>query len=217
MVYVTGGDSFVDVEPRVGAAGLDEHVVKIPAKALGDDGEQTIEVSRSMANSSGIVYLIGYTGTDGELTDARLDEDDSTTFREPAPDFIVKVVFQDPPAAKNDDGDDISFITVSPVARGKTTAIATITVMDENEHAVSGFVNLTIEGADSVLFKDSNLKTHRDELESDGTLMVDIKGLPKTGPFKIKITAEIGELTLTKDIVRTGEAAMVEGRRLRLY
>ena len=74
--------------------------------------------------------------------------------------------------------------------------------MDENEHAVSGFVTLTVEGGSSVLFKNSNLKTHRTELGSDGKVDEIIIGLPKTGPFKIKITAEIGGLTLEKNIFR---------------
>ena len=111
---------------------------------------------------------------------------------------------------KNDDGDDISLISVNPVARNRAKANATITVMDENENPVSGFVNLTVEGGDSVVFTASNLKTHRAKLKSDGTVEVEVSGLPKTGPFKIKITAEIGGLTLTKNIVRTGDAEIVE-------
>ena len=35
-------------------------------------------------------------------------------------------------------------------------------------------------------------------------------GLPRTGPFKIMVTAEIGGLTLEEDIVRTGDAMTVE-------
>ena len=128
---MTGGDSFLSVDPRVAAAGLDEYVVNIPARSLGEDGEQTIDVSRSMADSSGIVYLIGYTGDPSgsgpdNLTDTRLDDDDSTTFKRDA-DFVVKVVFQNPPAATNDDGEDISYIKVAPVARGKSTATAMLT------------------------------------------------------------------------------------------
>ena len=206
LVYVTGGDDLNDVEPALAEDGLDEHFISVPAARAGDPGEETITVTRSMADGSGIVYLIGYRG---HLAADNLGDKD-TTFGTDA-DFAIKVVFQDPPSDADDDaGDPLSLITVVEVPRGTATATPKITVRDDNGHPVSGFVNLTIEGGSSVLFTDSSLKTHRAPLKSDGTVDVGVKGLPKTGPFKIKITAEIGGITLTKNIVRKGDAATVE-------
>ena len=47
-------------------------------------------------------------------------------------------------------------------------------------------------------------------MKSDGTVTSNIIGLPETGPFKIKVTAQIGDLTLEKNVIRTGDAMMVE-------
>ena len=40
--------------------------------------------------------------------------------------------------------------------------------------------------------------------------MEEISGLPKNDPIKIKVTATIGDLTLEANIVRKGDADMVE-------
>ena len=135
-------------------------IVKVPAKSLGDNGEQTIEVTKSMADSGGIVYLIGYTGANDALTLDRLDDTDSTTFVSNA-DFVVKAVFQNPPSLEDGDGNIVSKITVDEVTRTRDDALLTIKVRDANDHAVSGFVTLTVEGGDDVVFELSNLKTHR--------------------------------------------------------
>ena len=209
VVYVTGGDSFTAVEPEVAAAGLDEMIVRVPGRSLGDNGEQTIEVTQSMADSDGIVYLIGYSSDAAMLEAARLDDTDSTTFFRNA-EFVVKAVFQDPPSLEDGDGNIVSLITVKDVPRTMDDALLTIKVRDANDHAVSGFVTLTVEGGDDVVFELSNLKTHRAKLLSNGTVTSNIIGLPKTGPFKIKVTAQIGDLILEKNVIRTGDAMMVE-------
>ena len=163
-------------------------------------------------HSSGIVYLIGYsgaTGATGALTTSRLDDEDSTTFNRNA-EFVVKAVFLDPPVEKDRDDNVRSKIEIDEVARNDEEIMADITIKDANGHPVLGFVNLTVEGDDSVVFADSSLKTHRVKLDAIGERSVEISGLPKTGPFKIKLTAEIGGLTLEKNIVRKGDATMVE-------
>ena len=209
VVYVTGGDDFADVEPAVGAQGLNEEIVKVAAHNLGDNGKETVEVSRSMANSDGIVYLIGYSGTPDVLTNARLDDEDSTTFNRNA-EFVVKAVFLDPPVEKDANDKVVSKIDIPEVPRNDEEVMATITIKDANGHPVPGFVNLTVEGGASVVFTDSSLKTHRAKLEADGMVEAEISGLPKTGPFKIKVTAEASGLTLEKNVVRKGDATMVE-------
>jgi hypothetical protein len=206
LVYVTGGDDFIGIDPQVAADGLDEHILQIPVKVLNNDGEQTITVSRSMANDSGVVYLIGYAAN---ATEGQLD-DDSTTFKADA-DFVVKAVFLNPPVEKNDDGDVVSKITFDDdnLANNDRDVMLTLAINDANGHPVSGFVNLTVAGSDDVVFEDSILKTHRVKLSSAGMAETEISGLPKSGPFKIEVTATIGELTLKKNIVRMGAADMV--------
>ena len=211
IVYVTGGDDLSGVEPALAKEGLDEHILTISPNTVGDVGEATITVTRSMSDSKGIVYLVGYGEEAGAtLTAANLD-DDSTTFGRDA-EYVIKVVFLDPPVEKDADGNTVSMIKMSDDdLGGKASEVtATITVKDANGHPVSGFVTLVVEGPDSVVFTASNLKTHRTKLSSAGTAMEEISGLPKDEPIKIKVTATIGDLTLDEDIVRTGDADMVE-------
>ena len=142
-----------------------------------------------MAGDDGVVYLFGYSGA--KVVAGNNLKDTSTTFGAD-PSFIVKVVFLDPPSDdKNPNNEDepFSLITLDSddLGRTKSAIDATIQFQDANGNAVRGFVNLAVEGGASVVFTDSSLKTHRVELEANGMKTVEIKGLPKTGPFKIKL------------------------------
>ena len=109
-----------------------------------------------MSDSDGIVYLVGYSLVPGNgknaLIDANLDDDDTTFGRDA--EYVIKVVFLDPPVEKNADGKTISMIEMSDDDLGSKDAkvTATITVKDGNNHPVSGFVDLTVEGGSGVVF-----------------------------------------------------------------
>ena len=99
IVYVTGGDDLSGVEPALAKEGLGEYILTISPNTIGDVGEATITVKRSMSDSKGIVYLVGYRATaNNPLSDVNLDDDD-TTFGRNA-EYVIKVVFLDPPVEK---------------------------------------------------------------------------------------------------------------------
>jgi hypothetical protein len=100
---------------------------------------------------------------------------------------------------------DESDISVDPVPNTITTAIVMVTVRDENEKPIPGFINLTVAGGEDVLFVDSNLKTLRAKL-TGGDAMPMVEGLPRTGAFRIAITGDIGGVTLEDNITREGPA-----------
>jgi hypothetical protein len=98
---------------------------------------------------------------------------------------------------------DESEIASDVVPSGTTEAMLTVTVMDENEKPIPGFINLTVAGGNSVLFEASNLKTLRAKLAA-GVARPVVQGLPSTGAFRIAITGEIGGVTLEDNIIREG-------------
>ena len=98
LVYVTGGDDITGVKPELAEDGLDEHFVEVAAVRAGDNGKETITVTRSMSDDTGTLYLVGYTqdaataNPDPVISDDENLDDDSTTFGGDA-DFVVEVVF----------------------------------------------------------------------------------------------------------------------------
>ena len=111
LVYVTGGSELTKVRPRIGKAGLDEHVVQLKDSDSIAYEAQTINVSKSMADDDGKVYLIGYgnqTNNANKLTSS------STAFRNNA-NFAVVVQFVDGPVRAFDaDRDDKTFNPATP-------------------------------------------------------------------------------------------------------
>ena len=113
LVYVTGGDSFPNVDGHAGKSGLNQQLLTVdPVDALGDPGEKTITVTRSMADNAGKVYLYGYqerTGNDGPLSVKRIPSTTSQAFKVNA-DFVVQVQFVEGPALAFDaDRSDLVF------------------------------------------------------------------------------------------------------------
>ena len=82
------------VKPRIGKSGLDERVVELKASNAIAYQPQTINVTKSMADDDGMVYLIGY---GNETTNTHKLTAASTTFKSDA-DFAVMVQFVDGPA-----------------------------------------------------------------------------------------------------------------------
>ena len=108
LVYVTGGSKLTKVKPRIGKSGLDESVIKLEDDDAIGYADQTINVTKSMADDDGMVYLIGY---GNETTNATKLTAASTTFKADA-DFAVMVQFVDGPVRAFDaDRDDKTFIT----------------------------------------------------------------------------------------------------------
>ena len=107
----------------------------------------------------------------------------------------------------------------SEIRTGAEDASVTVTINDRFGVPLSGFVDFSIdtsaEGAADVAFDASNRSTHYVELGigtmPDGTATVGITDLPKTDPLRIPVTANFnnGELELTANIIRKGDATMV--------
>ena len=108
----------------------------------------------------------------------------------------------------------------SEIRTGAEEATVTVTIRDRYGVALAGFVDFSIDtsavGAADVVFTNSNRSTHYVELEKSGlgrgSATVPIEGLPKIDPLKIPVTASFnnGELELTGNIIRKGDAMMVE-------
>ena len=214
IIYVTGGSKFRNVMPDVAKEGLNEHILRVPAPVFADEpGEATIEVTRSMANDDGLVYLIGY-GNEVSTTNQLKKE---TTFRSNA-EFVVEVRFLNLPAAGDDkshlalvDAEDPT-VPISEVPEGEEEASVMITVTDANEQALPGArVTFIIEDApDSVVFQETTEQRYRTAVDNMGKRVVVIEGLPEDDPFKYNLKAELDNgPTLEKNIIRMGNPEMV--------
>ena len=128
-----------------------------------------------------------------------------------AADIVVVVRFQDPPSdAKDSAGEPLSSVKGTPVSSSGTSTV-TVTIKDENGVGLSGFASLVIaeDAGDKVVFSDSNLKSHRIEIKN-GTGPAAIKGLPKTGAVRVKVTATFGDFEVSGNVTRSGRAASLD-------
>ena len=143
LVYVTGGSSFSKVDGYPGKSGLNEELHRKLEKTdeLGDPGEGTITVSRSMADKAGGVYLYGYLGA---LADKRL-KSTSEAFEADA-DFVVQVQFVDGPALAFD------------ASREDTAFDATLTADDD----VNGSTLRAAEPAEAAAAQDKDKDGYHD-------------------------------------------------------
>ena len=163
----------------------------------------------------GEVYLFVYT----VFTNAGIPFSDTTTqFPESGSDnaalFAVKVVFRGAPVEK--DGDTVrSMLRASDISEDQESTI-TVQVQDKDGIGLNGYIGLSVEGGDSVQFKDSSQidqKTHRVLLANgvpSGGATITVEGLPETGAVRIKVTGVFAGLTISTYITRDGEAAAVE-------
>ena len=142
LVYVSGGTTHSKVKPDLGKPGYNEHLFDVPRLRAGEPGKHTITVSKSMADSKGQVYLIGYAGDSAPLNQITADtnlEPTSTTFGGDAG-YVILVRFVEGPALSFDaDLDDKSF-TVDTVANAEDVDGSTLVVMD-GERSGSGDAN----------------------------------------------------------------------------
>ena len=126
-------------------------------------------------------------------------------------DIVVLVRFQNPPAEKSSDGKT----TLSEVEQGTVNSAGksevVVRVNDANNVGLNGFATLTIaaDAGSDVLFTDSNLKTHRIEI-NDGMGSTEIKGLPKTGAVRIMVTAAFGDFEISGYVTRLGRSTMLD-------
>ena len=126
-------------------------------------------------------------------------------------DIVVLVRFQNPPALKSSDGKTtLSSVTGKSVNSDGVTTLKVI-IKDVNGVGLTGFANLAIDAdaGSTVVFKDSNLKTHRVEI-TDGEGTTVIKGLPKTGAVRVKVTATFGDFEVSGNVTRSSRAATLD-------
>ena len=146
LVYVTGGDSFPDVDGFTGKSGLSQELHEVGGQdALGDPGEAIITVPRSMADSKGQVYLYGYFGQG--FTDQRI-RTSSEAFTNQAVSFIVLVQFVDGPALAFDSKvDDKTFIPTDggDDVNGSTLEVVMGTLMGDADADMDGYHDNTYE------------------------------------------------------------------------
>ena len=119
--------------------------------------------------------------------------------------FAVLVKFQSAAVEKIDDKTVSKVVTTTVSSKGESTV--TITVKDGNEVGLNGFADLAIDesAGDSAVFMESNLKTYHAPVKN-GTATAKIKGLAKSGPVRVMVTATFVELTLTGHATRLGPA-----------
>ena len=112
LVYVTGGTTHPRVKPDLAKPGLEEHLFDVPRLRAGEPGKHTITVSKSMADSKGRVYLIGYSGDEDAFNQINAStnlEPTSTTFGGDAG-YVILVRFVEGPALAFDaDQDNTEF------------------------------------------------------------------------------------------------------------
>ena len=211
--------SVYDVEREVGTS-FTAHLLEVPAAEddpnSADDvpGTKSITVSRSMADSDGLVFVI--TTDDAaaisDLASPALNITNSTT--------MVVVVFEGTPDA------DESSVSASGIGAagvsdgaGGTDDLAdgvsrlTVNMKDANGNPLIGWIDLTVEDGADVLFMDSgreNIRVRADKPDglgdaTSGNVMTDVMGLPKSGPVRVKATATMGDLSLDGYIMRTGD------------
>ena len=229
-VYVTGGADFPDIQAiktfgsvlatdAIGKEGLDEHRLAIPARDdFNVNGEETVSVSRSMAEG-GEVYLFAYpAAADGiplPSTATLLPDIDHGTATNKG--IAVKVVFRGAPVAM--DGETVrSNLTAGTITDNQEEKVITVVVQDKDGVGLNGYIALAVEGGDSVQFEDSSQidpKTHRVRLANGAPRAgetITVVGLPKTGAVRIKVTGVFGGLTISDYITRAGDAAAVEAK-----
>ena len=140
-----------------------------------------------------------FTDTSGDPTSTGVDAD-----------LVILVRFQDPPAEKSSDGMTLSKVDSDPVdASGETDV--TVMIRDANDVGLNGFATLTIaaDAGDDVVFTESNLKTHRVEID-DGIGTAAIEGLPKTGAVRVEVTATFGDFSVSGYLTRLGRATSLD-------
>lgn len=206
-----------------------------PFSSTAVNGERTITVTRSMA-MAGDVYLLFYragsTGTPLGPTPTRTDLPDlpagAGEYR------IVKVEFTGDAVAKlaADSTMNASTLTVRGVghdadadppvtdsALSTTTgqrevqvtsdgeATVTLTLKDANGKPVNAQAEFVVGGADDIIFAGSLRKSSIRQGTATGVITETIQNLPRTGALRIPLTATVGDLELTYDIIRTGPEA----------
>ena len=168
-------------------------------------GDLVADAERAIADLENIIGVVK--GTTGSIN----------SFYGATADIAVKVVFRSTATRGTDSNRDGSITGTEQrstlnVERhpSKTTGEATVmaVIRDANATLLAGFVDLTIESDDEVVFKDSSLKTHRVELTNGSTGPVIVKGLSKTDPVRVKVTANYnsGELIQEVYLSRLGNA-----------
>ena len=233
LVYVTGGTQYPSIQAGgatpYGKLGVNELQLSVPVRATSaftgqmENGEETITVTRSMA-AAGDVYLLFYrAGT----TDTPLGPTPTRTDLPALPATaghyrIVKVEFTGNAVAKLADGTtNASTLAVSTVGDAVSTttgqrevmvnsdgeATVTLTLKDANNKPVNAQALFTIGGADDITFMGSLRKTSIQSGAANGVITETIQNLPRTDALRIPLTATVGDLELTYNIIRTGATA----------
>ena len=175
-----------------------------PNSATDAPGTESITVSRSMANSDGMVFV---------LTASSAVIDVATPALNLTQVEVVAVVFEDGPDSEE------SSIVASMIGDSEVTDLGvdasqiTIRVKDANGNPLIGWVDVAVEGGADVLFMGSgqkNIRVRPADAEglgtmTSGSIMTTVSGLPKSGTVRVKVTATMGGVSLDGYIMRTGD------------
>lgn len=127
--------------------------------------------------------------------------------------LTVRGVGYDEDAAAADNDSPLSTSTgqreVQVTSDGEATV--TLNLRDVNNKPVGAQATFTIGGAANIDFAGSNLKTSVRTVPAAGTITETIRNLPATGALRIPLTATVGDLELTYNIIRTGPEAATLG------
>ena len=209
-----------------------------PASGTVKRKSETITVDPVGGNDTVTLYI--YSGATVPAAPMDFDHDDDTgtdgvAQLGPIPDSVTDgsvkyvVTFLGNAVIKDDEGMTQSEVTLDPADLGNTITEATVTVTakDNNGNALTGFVDVTVEDGDSVVF-DNGKKTHSIKLQDLSNLpatiaqdydaeraklgMADLKlsGIPRNDDLRIKISAMHDGTEITGYIVRKGDAVTVE-------
>ena len=99
-------------------------------------------------------------------------------------DIVVLVRFQNPPALKSSDGKTTLSSVTGKTVNSDGVSTLTVTIKDVNGVGLTGFANLAIDAdaGSTVVFKDSNLKTHRVEIDGRRPERPLSRACPRRGP-----------------------------------
>ena len=235
VVYVTGGTEFPAIQAggaganAYGKLGVNEELLTIPVPGpnphtgVSENGKGTLTVTRSMAGA-GDVYLIFYRAAD---TNTPLDAATNPTALPALPTGgagkVVKVEFTGNAARRLAAAPttDASTLAVSTVGDAVSTttgqrevmvnsdgeATVTLTLKDANNKPVNAQAEFEVGGAANITFMGSLRKTSIKSGTATGVITETIQNLPRTGALRIPLTATIGDLELTYNIIRTGPEA----------
>ena len=201
---------------------LSVRTVTVAAPGAGASSETLTVEGDELSQTALYVYRVRpVAGTGFEAIAASTEvDDDFVVVTGAGQTLTVNIKFLGPPSTAKECGDPVAACSTlaansgRPVASGTTTATVVLTVRDENGDMLSGFAQLSLTDAGSVLFTETNRTIQTVRVTDGVTEAIAVKGLPRSGAFKYPVMAAFeasnGTLTVTANITRLGDAEMIE-------